>query len=213
MISKFIKNSGMRPVTETANDVSKPWRGDSQFRSRLEEYCGYVNFLVRQDCPSHLLSKVGHDDIVQDVLLKVWASDPNFTERTEGERLCFLRKTCASVLMDTIRRYDRSKRKVALDQSLDDSSARLEEWLAAVQSSPSQRASKHEQLLRLAEVLAMLPENQRKAVELRHLKRQSLAETAATMGVSPQSAAGLLRRGLGTLRERLGDPEGMGLGR
>jgi len=178
--------------------------GETARRSRLEEYSGYVHYLVRQHCPAHLAQKVGHDDIVQDILLKVWVSDPNFTARSEEERLSFLRMTCSSVLIDTIRRYDRGKRRVALDQSLDDSSARLEQWLAAVQSSPSQRASKHEQLLRLAQALAMLPDNQRRAVELRHLKRQSLAETAAMMGVSAQAAAGLLRRGLATLRERLG---------
>jgi RNA polymerase sigma-70 factor, ECF subfamily len=210
MISKSIENLGSRPVSPAPNDVSKPVGAGSATRSRLDQYCGYVNFLVRQSCPSHLVAKVSHDDLVQDVLLKVWMADPDFSERSEGERLCFLRKTCASVLMDAIRRYDRAKRKVALDQSFDDSSARLQEWLAAVQSSPSQRASKHEQLLRLANALAELPENQRKAVELRHLKRQSLAETAATMGVSVQAAAGLLRRGLGTLRERLGEPDGIG---
>ena len=95
---------------------------------------------------------------------------------------------------------------MALDLSLDDSSARLEEWLAAVQSSPSQRASKHEQLLRLAQALAALPPNQRRAVELRHLKLHSLAETAAILGISPPAAAGLLRRGLDTFATALIPP-------
>jgi RNA polymerase sigma-70 factor (ECF subfamily) len=177
--------------------------GDSEGRVRLEDYRGYVSFLVRQNFPAHLASRVEPDDLIQDVLLKVWGADPEFAARSEGERLSFLRKACASVLMDTIRRFDRGKRRASLDQSLDDSSARLEEWLAAVQSSPSQRASKHEQLLRLAQALGELPENQRKAVELRHLKRHSLAETADVMGISLAAAAGLLRRGLGTLRDRL----------
>lgn len=152
--------------------------------------------------------QVEHEDLVQDVLLKAWAADPDFSGRSDGERLAFLRKTCASVLVDTIRRYDRGKRKVVVDQRLDDSSARLEEWLAAVQSSPSQRASNHEQLLRLAQAPADLPENQRQAVELRHLKRHTLAEAAAILGISPQAAAGLLRRGLEKLRDRLVEPEG-----
>jgi RNA polymerase sigma-70 factor (ECF subfamily) len=154
------------------------------------------------------MRRIEHEDLVQDVLLKVLVSDPNFDGRSEGERLSFLHKTCASVLTDTIRRFDRGKRKVSLEQSLDDSSARLEEWLAAVQSSPSRRASKHEQVLRLARALSELPENQRRAVELRHLKRHSLAETAAIMAISPAAVAGLLRRGLDTLRGRLGATEG-----
>jgi RNA polymerase sigma-70 factor (ECF subfamily) len=171
-----------------------------------------VRYLVRQNCPIHLARQVGHEDLVQDVLLKVWASDPDFTGRSEGERLSFLHKTCASVISDSVRYYDRGKRKAALHQSLDDSSARLEEWLAVVQSSPSQRASKHEQLLRLAQALGALPENQRKAVELHHLKKHSLVETAAIMGISVNAAAGLLRRGLCTLRDRLEESKDAGRG-
>ena len=204
----MIENSVKRTVRPGADDVSNPLRGGASRCRRLEEYHGYVSYLVRQNCPAHVARQVEHDDLVQDVLLKAWASDPEFSGRREGERLSFLRKTCNSVLIDTIRRYDRSKRKVMLDQALDDSSARLEEWLAAVQSSPSQRASNHEQLLRLAQALAELPENQRLAVELRHLKRRSLADTAELMGISPQAVAGLLRRGLGKLRDRLVDPDG-----
>jgi len=208
MISRFIKIPTVQPVKRAPDDVSKIVAGETAPRSRLEEYSGYLHYLVRQHCPAHLAARVGYDDIVQDILLKVWVSDPNFAVRSEEQRLSFLRKTCSSVLIDTIRRYDRGKRKVVLDRSIDDSSAQLQEWLAAVQSSPSQRAAKHEQLLSLAQALAVLPENQRRAVELRHLKRRSLAETARTMGVSPQAAAGLLRRGLGTLRQRLGAAPG-----
>ncbi len=150
MISLIIENSVSRPVKQSPEDISKPLKSDNAEQCRLEEYRGYVSYLVRQGCPEHLWGRVEPEDLVQDVLLKVWRSDPDFSGRSEGERLSFLRKTCSSVLKDTIRRFDRGKRKASLDQSLDGSSARLEQWLAAVQSSPSQRASKHEQLLRLA---------------------------------------------------------------
>jgi RNA polymerase sigma-70 factor, ECF subfamily len=203
----MIENSVKRTVRSGPDDVSNPLRGGASRCRRLEEYHGYVSYLIRQNCPAHVARQVEHEDLVQDVLLKAWASGLDFSGRSDGERLTFLRKTCNSVMIDTIRRYDRSKRKVVLDQALDDSSARLEEWLAAVQSSPSQRASNHEQLLRLAQALAELPENQRLAVELRHLKRRSLADTAELMGISPQAAAGLLRRGLGKLRDRLVEPD------
>jgi RNA polymerase sigma-70 factor, ECF subfamily len=203
----MIENPMQGSVRPGLDDVSKQLTANRSSFRRLEEYRGYVSYLVRQNCPAHVARQVEHEDLVQDVLLKAWASDPDFSGRSDGERLSFLRKTCNSVLVDAIRRYDRDKRKVVLNQTLDDSSARLEEWLAAVQSSPSQRASNHEQLLRLAQALAELPENQRQAVELRHLKRRSLAETAEVMGISPQAVAGLLRRGLGKLRDRLVEPQ------
>ena len=56
--------------------------------------------------------------------------------------------------------------------------ARLGRLLPADQSSPSQRAHKNEQLLKLAEALNQLPETQRQAVELHHLLGMTLTEVA-----------------------------------
>src|SRR5262249_2736294 len=89
------------------------------------------------------------------------------------------------------------------DQALDDSSARLEKWMVAVQLWPSQQASKHEQLLRLVHTLAALPEDQRTAVELHHLKGESLTDIARMMGPSAEAAAASLSRGILALRKRL----------
>ena len=52
---------------------------------------------------------------------------------------------------------------------------------------------------------AMLTEEQRRAVELRHLKGQSLAEVAAALGCSKAAVVGLLHRGVHTLREVLAE--------
>jgi RNA polymerase sigma-70 factor, ECF subfamily len=80
---------------------------------------------------------------------------------------------------------------------------RLEAWLAADQSSPSEVAARHEQLLALARVPNRLPEDQRSAVELHHLGDVSVAEIAARLERTEASVAGLLRRGLQTLRALL----------
>ncbi len=84
---------------------------------------------------------------------------------------------------------------------------RLEAWLAAEQSSPSAIAEKNERLLRLAEALEQLPEVQRDAVVLHHLRGLPLAELAAQLGRSEGAAAGLLHRGIKRLRDLLHDLE------
>jgi RNA polymerase sigma-70 factor (ECF subfamily) len=90
-----------------------------------------------------------------------------------------------------------------LEAALDQSSTRLEAWLAADQSSPSQQAQRNEQVLRLAEALAALPEAQREALTLHHLHNWTLDEVGQQLGRSASAVAGLIKRGLKELRIRL----------
>ena len=83
--------------------------------------------------------------------------------------------------------------------------ARLEHWLAADQSSPSERAERNESIVRLADALARLPEDNRRALVMRHCQGSSLAEISAELGRTPQAIAGLLKRGLARLRDLLPD--------
>ena len=93
----------------------------------------------------------------------------------------------------------------ALPIWIDASFSRTQDWLAAVQSSPSQKAVKQEDLLRLSEALTQLPETQREVIVLHHLQGLKLAEVAAEIGRSEAAVAGLLFRGLRTLHTLLGE--------
>ena len=65
-------------------------------------------------------------------------------------------------------------------------------------------AIRYEQLLRMAEALLQLTEEQRRVVGLRFWKDCKLSEIAAQMGRSEQAVAKLLQRALKKLREILG---------
>jgi RNA polymerase sigma factor (sigma-70 family) len=73
-------------------------------------------------------------------------------------------------------------------------------WLAADQSSPSERAERNDQLLRLAAALETLPAEQREAVELHYWQSWTLAQIGEHQGRTPASVAGLVHRGLAKLR-------------
>jgi RNA polymerase sigma-70 factor (ECF subfamily) len=106
-----------------------------------------------------------------------------------------------------VKHYHRDRRDVdlehALEADLDRSSSGLAGWLAADHTSPSEAAARNEELLRLADALAELPEPLREVVILKHCRGLTLREIAGQLGKSRPTVASLLRRGLEALRHRL----------
>jgi RNA polymerase sigma-70 factor (ECF subfamily) len=156
--------------------------------------------------------KIDPSDIVQQTLLDAHRDRDQFRGRTEAEMAAWLRRLLSCNLADAARAIGRAKRDVgrerSLEAALDTSSARLESWLAAEQSSPSGRAVRNEAVLRLVDALALLPEANRQALMMRHCQGLSLAEISVRLGRTPPAVAGLLKRGLAELRNLLPDEKG-----
>jgi RNA polymerase sigma-70 factor (ECF subfamily) len=179
----------------------------------LEQFRDYLLLLARQHMGDQPGGKLDASDLVQQTLLEAHRKRDQFRGQSPAELAAWLRRMLAYDIADARRAQGRAKRDRARERSLeaamDQSSARLEAWLAANQSSPSQRAVRQEELLRLAEALARLPEDQRRAVELRHLHGASVAAIAQCLGRTETAVGGLLRRGMTKLREFLqADSEG-----
>ncbi len=173
----------------------------------LEEYRDYLRFLARLQIDPRLQAKLDPSDVVQETLLNAHEKRATFRGTTEAEMAAWLRAILANNLAQTLRRFGRQRRdadlEVSLSAGVEQSSARLEQWLAADQSSPSQQAERNEQLMALARALEQLPKDQRTALEQRHLLGRSVAEICREMGRSEAAVAGLLRRGLKSLRGSL----------
>ena len=118
----------------------------------------------------------------------------------------------ANNIRDAWRKQRRKKRDVArersLEASLDETSKRLRDWLVADQTSPSTRAARAEDLLRMADALIELSDAQRDAVVLHHLQGWTISEVAQQLDRSSSAVAGLLHRGLRKLKEIMNDESG-----
>jgi RNA polymerase sigma-70 factor (ECF subfamily) len=173
----------------------------------LECYRPYLLLLARMRLDPRLRGKLDASSVVQQTLLEAYQARGQFRGTTEAEEAAWLRQILARNLANEVRDRLRDKRDVRREQSLEaaveESSRRLEGWLAAEQSSPSERAERQEQGVRLAVALAGLPEAQREALTLHHLEGRSLEEVARAVGRSREAVAGLIKRGLRQLRERL----------
>jgi RNA polymerase sigma-70 factor (ECF subfamily) len=169
----------------------------------LGEYRNYLLLLARLQVGQPLRQKVDPSDLVQETLLKAHAKRDQFHGQTPAELVAWLRVILANTLAETARRFSGPQRNLELEQALELTSVRLEECLADLGPAPDRLAERNEQLVRLADGLAGLPEDQRRVVELKYLQGLSVPEICRLLGRSPASVIGLLRRGLVRLRELL----------
>jgi RNA polymerase sigma-70 factor (ECF subfamily) len=173
---------------------------------KLEAFRPYLRVLTRLHWDDRLCGKLDPEDLVQETLAEAQKSLALFRGSCDGELARWLAAILAHQWSHQLRRYSQEMRdvgkEIALD-ALEQSSARLDAWLAAEQSSPSERADKNDRAVRLAAALEQLPEAQREAVILRHLQGWTVAAIARRLDRTIPAVAGLLQRGLQQLRDLL----------
>jgi RNA polymerase sigma-70 factor (ECF subfamily) len=178
----------------------------------LEGSRDYLLLLARLQLDPRLQGKIDLSGLVQQTLLEAHRAMDRFGQMEPAQQAAWLRKALACNLADEVRKLGTARRDVGREQSLEaaleESSARLEAWLASDRSSPGRQAVKNEQLLRLAQALAALSDDQRRAVELHYLRGQPVAEVAEVLRRSEGAAGALLARGLKKLRQLMHTPEG-----
>lgn len=173
----------------------------------LEPFRKYLLVLAELHLDRRLRGKLDPSDVVQQTMLRAHSALGELGDIRPGVLVAWLRRILARTLADAVRHYERDKRDVALEHSLeadlDRSASGFAAWLAADQTSPSGRAERNEKLLRMVEALADLPDLMREVVVLKHCQGWTLSRIAERMGKTVPAVASLLRRGMEDLRKRL----------
>ncbi len=180
--------------------------GDGEALGRLvERHRAYLLLLARMQVGRRLRGKFDPEDLIQEASLAAYRGIMRFRGDSEAEFRSWLRQILAGILANHVRRYrgtlrrdDRLERSMADD--LDRSSRAIDRGLVAVQSTPSQHASRREQAILLAEALENLPEDYREVIVLRQLEELSFAEVAVRMGRTVNSVKNLWIRALTRMR-------------
>jgi RNA polymerase sigma-70 factor (ECF subfamily) len=176
----------------------------------LERYRPLLRLQARQLQLDPRLNRLfDSSDIVQDAYCRAIEKREQFRGTTEGELVCWLQQILANTLKDKIRAAHAKERDIgreqALEQAVTESSVRLNAFLAAEQSSPSEQAERGEMLVRLAAALDQLSEDKRDVIIHHHLHATPVAEIAERMGKTQKAVAMLLYRGKRRLHELLAE--------
>jgi len=173
----------------------------------IAKYEPYLRMLARVQMRRALQAKVGASDIVQQTMMQAVQAIDQFRGSSDAEFRGWLRQILARCLSHLDRDMHRDKRDVRREQSIEQrlakSSMRLEGLLVGDVPTPSQNVALGENLLQVAAAIERLPETQRDAVRMHYLEGMKLSEVAASLDKSTGAVAGLLHRGMKSLREQL----------
>jgi len=173
----------------------------------VAKYEPYLRMLARTQMRQAYQARIGASDMVQQAMLQAVQGLEGFRGKTEAEFRGWLRQILARHLCHLDRDLHRDKRDIRREQSIEQklaqSSMRLEGLLAGDGPSPSQNVAIGERVLRVADAVERLPESQREAVRLHYLEGMKLSEVAKELDKTTGAIAGLLHRGMKTLRQQL----------
>lgn len=171
--------------------------------SSLEQYRDYLRLLASEHLLARYRAKVDLSGVVQQTLWEAHCEIAKGSPISRDELRPWLRRILANNLADEIRRVTAEKRDVGREVSLhfavEESSLRLEKWLAC-ELQPEKPLEQEEQLFQILAALTRLPDSQREALVLHYWSGWSLLKIATHLDRSRDAVAGLLKRGLRQLR-------------
>ncbi len=175
-------------------------------RYDLERYRDYLRILVELQLDPAMRGKVDLSGVVQQTLLEAHLEGEK-RPQNEEEVMPWLRRILVNNLRDEQRLWTAQKRDVGREVSLDDaieqSSFRMEKFIAADESRPDQQVLKNEQVLAVSVAMAKLPEAERQVLILKNWDGLAVSEIAERTGLSHIKVANSLRKALKLLREEL----------
>jgi RNA polymerase sigma-70 factor (ECF subfamily) len=183
-------------------------RGDAIGRI-FEAARGHLLDLADRELPSDLRAKIGPSDIVQETAVDMQRDFGQFTGTTPEECFAWLREVLQHNVVDAIRRYrDALKRELARETSLKSCRSLQARGPGLAPRPPDGSAIRREEAAVINAVLARLPSDYRRVLELRYWGGMSFVAMAPELGRSPEAVRKLWFRAVERLQGELAAARG-----
>jgi RNA polymerase sigma-70 factor, ECF subfamily len=176
------------------------------FGQLLEDYRAYLTVLAKRYLDNRLRGRLDEADVVQVTFMEAQRDLQSFRGHHIEELLGWLRHILRNNISSAHQRHIYTLKRSAgreVSNSPTDSRPALTDLAPSETTSPSQRLMRDEAAVFLANCLEELPDSQQEALRLRYVEGLSLKQIAESMNKTEMAAAGLLKRGLQALRNRM----------
>lgn len=174
----------------------------------LAEFRNFLRITAASGIPPAFRTRLDASDVVQETMLKASSRFESFDGISEGELAAWLRTTLNRTIIDGLRRLQAAKaadpqRVKSVEALVDRSSMICQNLLEASGTSPSMKASRHEDSLILAKAMSAMPDDYRIVLTLRSIEERTWADVAAQMNRTEGSVRMLWTRALVQLKPKL----------
>ncbi len=167
----------------------------------LGRFAGRLHRIARHEMSPRLQVRVSPEDVIQTTFMKVVRDIASFTGNTEHEFWSWLRAILIHTIQSAVTTHvTTQKRSVYVERSMDDGFTTSER--STKQSTGIEAIVFAEDREAVRSAVASLPASQARAIRLRHIDGCGIQDVALSMNRSQQAAAGLIKRGLQTLRQQ-----------
>lgn len=164
---------------------------------------------IRAKIPAELQRHLGVDDVLQDAFTQAFRDIQTFQPSANGSFLAWLKGIAIHRLADGIKRARRKKRggdrkQVTAKSPSKSSVAQLVEVVCVDDVTVSGIVSRQEASQAVQVAVAMLPEQQRRAIRARYFEGLTVEEIAKETGLTEGAVRGLIHRGQKNLAVLMG---------